>query len=49
MQHDPDRRIALARRMIPAFDAASRAGEDDFRHESDYLNEGALDDTGMRT
>ena len=32
MQHDGDRRMLDARRMIPAFDPAGRTGEDDFGH-----------------
>ena len=32
MQHDGDRRVLLRRRVIAAFDAAGRSGEDDFRH-----------------
>ena len=34
MQDDGDRRILLPRRMIPAFDPAGRAGEDDLGHDS---------------
>ena len=32
MQHDGDRRMLGARRMVAAFDTAGRTGEDDFGH-----------------
>src|SRR3954454_3160552 len=38
MQHDGDRCVFHACRMVPAFDPAGRAGEDDFRHSD--LNSG---------
>ena len=34
MQHDPDRRAALLRRLVAALDAAGGPGEDDLRHPS---------------
>src|SRR6266568_2038379 len=33
MQHDGDRGVLLACRVVPALDPSSRTGKDDFRHE----------------
>src|SRR5207237_6487827 len=39
MQDDRDRGVFLRRRVIAAFDAAGRSGEDDFRHELPNLDQ----------